>query len=68
MKKITINSSSESKILIGEKISNLLTHLPNKNVIIITDNNLNRLYSKQFPKFPIIKTGLGEDIKTLEIH
>ncbi len=66
MQKIIIKGSTNSEILVGEKLSNLKNYLPDKNVIIITDENLNRLYANRFLEFPIIKIGLGEDIKTLQ--
>ncbi len=64
MQQITLKGTS--KIIVGESFENIKNFLPNNNVIIITDENLNKYYSDKFPKFPIIKIGLGEQIKTFE--
>ncbi len=65
MYKININGNNKSEILIGEKLENLKNYLPDKNVVIITDSNVFGLYSGDFPKFPVIKIGFGENIKNL---
>ena len=67
MQKLSINGNNKSEILIGEKLENLKNYLPNSNVIIVTDSNLFKHYSNNFPDCPIIKIGLGEKIKTLSI-
>ena len=66
MQKIIIKGTNDSEILVGEDFSFLKKYLPKKNVIIIKDDNINRLYSYKFPSFPVIKIGLGEGIKTLQ--
>lgn len=58
--------NSSSDILIGEQLKNIHNHLPKGKSIIITDENVLRLYGNQFPKGEIISIGLGEKIKTLE--
>ena len=66
MQKITIKGKTKSEILIGESFVNTSRYLPKKNVIIITDDNLHKHYSNDFPDFPVIKIGTGEQIKTLQ--
>jgi 3-dehydroquinate synthase len=66
MQKLTIKGKTDSEIIIDEDFNNLSKYLPSKNVIIITDDNLYNFYSKSFPDFPVIKIGVGEQIKTLQ--
>ena len=66
MQKITIKGKTKSEILIGESFANTSKYLPKDNVIIITDDNLFKHYSNEFPDFPVIKIGTGEQIKTLQ--
>ena len=66
MRKITIEGNSNSEIIIGEKLANIAKYLPDSKLIIITDNNLNKLYSNNFPEAPVIEIGTGEQIKTLQ--
>ena len=66
MQKITIKGKTKSEILIGESFANTSKYLLKKNVIIITDDNLHKHYSNDFPNFPVIKIGTGEQIKTLQ--
>ena len=66
MQKIIIKGKNKSEILIGEKLTNLSKYLPSSNVVIITDENIYKHYSNDFPDFPIIKIGIGEQIKTLQ--
>jgi 3-dehydroquinate synthase len=67
MKKIEIRGSgSTSVILVGEAITKLSSHLPHGKAIIITDNNVHRLYHKELAGFPVITIRLGEKNKTLQ--
>jgi 3-dehydroquinate synthase len=67
MKTITITTDSKiSRILIGESLSNLPKYLPVGKTIIITDDNIHKLYGNIFPPVPVISIGLGEKNKTLE--
>jgi len=64
-----ITSYSKSRILIGESFENFIQYIPvnkRKSVIIITDENINRIYGHWFPDFPVIEIGTGEQIKTQE--
>jgi len=66
MKTITIQTSSKpSRILIGAKLFSLPGYLPPTKTIIITDENVNRIYRQQFPKVPVIVIGQGEKNKTM---
>jgi 3-dehydroquinate synthase len=67
MKTITIHTNSrDSKILIGERFQNLANYLPPGKSIIITDNNILKLYGDALPPIPVISIGLGEKNKTME--
>jgi 3-dehydroquinate synthase len=67
MNSITIHTNTrDSKILIGEKFANLKQYLPPGKTIIITDDNIIRLYGNVLPTFPVITIGQGEQHKTME--
>ena len=58
--------SKPSKILIGERLSNLPKYLEGRNVIILTDSNILKYYNNDLPTgIPIIEMGLGEKNKTI---
>lgn len=58
--------TGRSQIMVGESLDNLANHLPPGRVIIITDENIARLYKDRFPAAcDIITIGQGETIKTL---
>jgi len=67
MKTIKVKvSQAVSLIHIGETLKNVEKYLPKSNVIIITDQNVKKLYSQDFPTCPIITIETGENIKTLD--
>ncbi len=67
MQTITIHADSrDSRILIGESIGNLHQCLPQDKTIIITDENILKIYGSIFPPAPVITIGTGEQNKTLE--
>ncbi|MBN2274565.1 MAG: 3-dehydroquinate synthase [Bacteroidales bacterium] len=67
MRSITITTENkQSHVLIGERLQNLRSYLPDGKVIIITDDNILRYYAADMPPFPIISIGTGEKHKTLE--
>ncbi len=67
MKSITIHGSlKDSRIMIGESITNIGKYLPRSEVIIITDTNVYRHYHQVMPTDRIIQIGTGEKIKTLD--
>ena len=66
MKQIEIKTdNSFSKVLIGESFRNVSGYLPDGKVVIITDENVARLYGNDFPPFPVITIGMGEKNKTI---
>ncbi len=67
MKTIEIQGSSGiSTILIGERMANLPLYAPEEKMVIVSDENVYRLYGHDFPKVPVIQIGTGEKNKTLE--
>ena len=67
MKKLTISGQTgSSQIRVGEFLDNLADYLPAGRTIIITDDNVERLYGAAFPSREVIPVGQGEAIKTLE--
>lgn len=62
---IVEGQTGRSHIMVGESLANLSNHLPPGRTIIITDENVARLYQDQFPDCDVITIGLGEKIKTL---
>ncbi|MDZ7833674.1 MAG: 3-dehydroquinate synthase [Desulfobacterales bacterium] len=67
MKTRTISGQTgKSQILAGESLDNLAGYLPAGRTVIITDDNVERLYSAAFPSREVIPVGQGEAVKTLE--
>ena len=67
MKTLEIRGSTgKTTLLVGEKLENLGAYLPPSETVIITDENVRRLYGDQFPEARVIEIGMGEGIKTLE--
>ncbi|WDP87900.1 MAG: 3-dehydroquinate synthase [Desulfobacter sp.] len=55
-----------SRIHVGESLSRVPAYIPSGNTpVIITDENIFRIYNRRFPKGPVITIGTGEKIKTL---
>lgn len=68
MEEIIINTDgSESLVYVGYRWESVDKLLPEKGVIIITDNNIFDLYGDMFPHFPVLKIKPGEDSKQLGI-
>ncbi len=68
MEKIIINTPGfRSEILVGERWEALSGLLPEKGVVIITDDNVNQLYGSRFPKLPVLSLSPGEGSKKLEV-
>lgn len=55
-----------SRILVGESLGNVKKYLPHDRVIIITDENVSRLFKDNFSGFPVITIGTGEKSKTID--
>jgi 3-dehydroquinate synthase len=66
--KITINTPGfRSEILIGENWEAVKDMLPEKGVVIITDNIVNQLYGSKFPSAPVLSVTPGEVSKKLAV-
>ncbi len=67
MKRLEIvGQTGRSQILVGESLAGAEGFLPDSPVVVITDENVFRLYGAQFPAARVITIGAGESIKTLE--
>ncbi len=68
MEKININTpGSRSEILVGAGWKSLPGLLPENGVVIITDDNIHRLYGDKFPHATVISVSPGEESKKLEV-
>jgi 3-dehydroquinate synthase len=68
LEKIIIDTPGvRSEILVGESWESVFGLLPEKSVVIITDDNVRRLYGGRFPKVPIFSLSPGEGSKKLEV-
>jgi len=66
--KITINTPGfRSEILVGEKWEAVNRLLPEKGTVIITDDNVFKLYGDRFPKAPVFSLQPGEESKKLAV-
>jgi 3-dehydroquinate synthase len=67
MKEIIVHGGTgRSVIRIGEHLKNIHNYLPVDHPIIITDDNLWRLYGETFPRGEVIRIGTGEGVKNLD--
>ncbi len=67
MKKLSVKGQqSSSKIYVGERLFNLTDYIPEKKVLIITDDKITSLYGELLPDFPIICLEQGESFKTID--
>ncbi len=56
----------QSVIHVGDSLDQVMEYIPyGVSPIIITDENIQRLYGRRFPKGPVITIGTGEKNKTL---
>ncbi len=68
MEKIVINTPGfRSEILVGENWETVKTMIPENGVVIITDNNVLKIYGDRFPKVPVLSIVPGEESKRLEV-
>ena len=56
-------TTGHSRIMVGEKLENLQSHIPAGPYVIITDENVRRLYGEKFPPCEVIEISMGEKIK-----
>ena len=67
MKRIEIQGQTGlSTIAVGESLENLEKYVHGTKTIIVTDENLEKLYHDQFPPWDTITVGTGEKIKTMD--
>lgn len=68
MEKIEINTpGNRSEILVGEKWQSVSKLIPGKGTVIITDDNVKKLYGNSFPEVPVFSLSPGERSKKLEV-
>ena len=68
MEKIEIITPGyKSEILVGEKWESVSALIPDKGTVIITDDNVKKLYGSRFPKVPVFSLSPGERSKRLEV-
>ena len=63
--KIQTSHTSDSQILIGESLKQLKTYLPNRQVVLVVDENVNRLYADDLSGYPCLTVDSSEANKTL---
>ncbi len=68
MEKITVTTPHfRSVVLVGENWENTGALLPDRGVVIITDDNVLNIYGNRFPRFPVFSITPGEVSKKLEV-
>jgi 3-dehydroquinate synthase len=68
LEKIVINTpGSRSEIMIGAGWESVTGFLPDNNVVIVTDDNIRRIYGDRFPDVPVFSVLPGEDSKKLTV-
>lgn len=68
MEKIVINTpGSRSEIHVGAGWESVAGLLPGTGVVIVTDDNIRRIYGDRFPDFPVLSVLPGEDSKKLSV-
>lgn len=68
MEKIEIITPGyKSEILVGEKWESVSALIPDIGTVIITDDNVKKLYGSTFPKVPVFSLTPGERSKKLEV-
>ncbi len=68
MRRIILETpGSVSAILVGARWEAVTRLLPDSGVVIISDQNVNRIYGDRFPRFPVLKIKPGEESKTLSV-
>lgn len=68
MEKILINTGeSRSEIRVGEDWRKIAELIPSSGVVIVTDENVHKLYGNEFPSFPVLSIPGGEVSKTINV-
>jgi len=61
-------ATGRSTICVGERLQNLVRYLPHDRLVIVTDDNVRRLYEDAFPPgAAVVSVGSGEAAKTLAV-
>jgi len=65
---IIINTpDTRSEILVGEKWESVTSLLPESGVVIVTDENVRKIYGDKFPAVPVLTVSPGEASKKLKV-
>jgi len=68
LEKIVINTpGTSSEIFVGKNWESVAELLPESGVVIITDDNVKRIYGKKFPQVPVFSVTPGESSKKLAV-
>ncbi|HBH84275.1 MAG: 3-dehydroquinate synthase [Bacteroidetes bacterium GWE2_41_25] len=68
MEKIFVNTpAAKSEIIVGQTWESVKELLPESGVVIITDDNILRLYGDKFPDLPVFSVTAGEESKKLSV-
>jgi 3-dehydroquinate synthase len=68
LERITIKTpGTESQILVGTSWESVCEMIPDNATVIITDDNIRRLYGDRFPDHPVISVTPGEESKSLQV-
>jgi 3-dehydroquinate synthase len=68
MEKIHVNlKNRHSLIVVGECLDNLVKYINRRACYIITDRNINEIYSERFPKCPVFVIEPGEKSKDMTV-
>jgi 3-dehydroquinate synthase len=68
LEKIVINTPGfRSQLLVGGNWENAVNLLPEQGVVIITDDNVLRIYGEKFPQFPVFSITPGEESKKIKV-
>jgi 3-dehydroquinate synthase len=68
LEKIVIKTKgSVSEILIAREWESVNELIPETGVVIITDNNVHRIFGNRFPDFPVFEVKAGESSKKMEV-
>jgi len=66
LERIVLNiPGSVSEVLVGAELESAGDMLPEHGVVIITDDNVLRIYGDRFPRFPVFSIKPGEESKKL---
>jgi 3-dehydroquinate synthase len=68
LEKIFINTPvTKSEIMVGQPWESVSELLPESNVVLITDDNILRMYGDKFPEVPVFSVTPGEESKKLSV-